>query len=335
MLISPVNLSKYVPYTDATGAVNLNNQNLYNIDGLGVNGSSTLAAITGTSLYCISSINQLQLAEVSANRAVFDVDAGGNLILTTAGDITFSAAGGDIGFGSSDLTTTGEASIGKLSILQTADSEGWQINGFDDRITTWMKANISSAGTAYLAASGAWLFEAGGSAIALISASEGMAIYRNQRLSFGFFDENFYFTKPSTGTALQFWNTTGADTQLTEIAANGDEWHLGKLRVGSNVAPVNTLDVTGTVGFTYRAITAIRTLDATDYQIDCTANTFTVTLPTAVGITGRIYSIKNSGTGVITVDGDGTETIDGELTQIVSQKDNMVLMSNGSDWIIR
>jgi hypothetical protein len=88
------------------------------------------------------------------------------------------------------------------------------------------------------------------------------------------------------------------------------------------------------VEFAYRAITALTTLDGLDYQIECTANSFTVTLPTAVGIEGRTYSIKNSGTGTITVDGNGTETIDEELTQIVDQDDNMVISSNGADWII-
>jgi hypothetical protein len=57
-------------------------------------------------------------------------------------------------------------------------------------------------------------------------------------------------------------------------------------------------------------------------------------LPTAVGITGREYSIKNTGTGTITVDGATTETIDGELTQELLQWHNMTIMSNGTNWII-
>ena len=85
----------------------------------------------------------------------------------------------------------------------------------------------------------------------------------------------------------------------------------------------------------YRAITALRTLDTTDYFIDCTANTFTVTLPTAVGITGREYVIKNSGTGVITIDGNGTETIDGALTQVLgTQYDFYRITSDGANWKI-
>jgi len=35
-----------------------------------------------------------------------------------------------------------------------------------------------------------------------------------------------------------------------------------------------------------------------DYTIDCIANSFTVTLPSPTGVKGRIYNIKNSGTGI-------------------------------------
>jgi hypothetical protein len=88
------------------------------------------------------------------------------------------------------------------------------------------------------------------------------------------------------------------------------------------------------VEFPYRAVTALTTLDDDDYQIECTANSFTVTLPTAVGREGREFSIKNSGAGTITVDGDGTETIDDELTQIITQWDNIVIASNNVGWRI-
>ena len=84
----------------------------------------------------------------------------------------------------------------------------------------------------------------------------------------------------------------------------------------------------------YVAKTANYTVLPTDYTIDCTANTFTVTLPTAVGATGQVYHIKNSGTGTITVDGNGTQTIDGQLTQTLNQYDSLTIVSNGANWII-
>jgi len=87
-------------------------------------------------------------------------------------------------------------------------------------------------------------------------------------------------------------------------------------------------------GLVTRNISALRTLDGSDNVVNCTANTFTVTLPTAVGFTGE-YIIKNSGTGVITVDGNASETIDGALTVVLAvQYSSVTIRSNGTNWII-
>lgn len=86
--------------------------------------------------------------------------------------------------------------------------------------------------------------------------------------------------------------------------------------------------------YPYREVTSTATISSVDYQIECTSGTFNVTLPTAVGETGRVYSIKNSGTGTITVDTTSSQTIDGSLTQTLAQYDNIQVMSNGANWII-
>lgn len=81
--------------------------------------------------------------------------------------------------------------------------------------------------------------------------------------------------------------------------------------------------------------TGAYTIDNTDCVVNCTANTFTVTLPTAVGIAGQYFIIKNSGTGVITVDGDGSETIDGLANKILSvQYQSITVLSDGTNWNI-
>jgi len=103
------------------------------------------------------------------------------------------------------------------------------------------------------------------------------------------------------------------------------------------------LTFTGTTGttrkdiadFVYRGISALRTLDGSDELVDCTVNTFTVTLPTAVGFTKQ-YIIKNSGTGVITLATTSSQTIDGNASATLTliQYDSITLRSNGSNWII-
>lgn len=97
----------------------------------------------------------------------------------------------------------------------------------------------------------------------------------------------------------------------------------------------STQTFNGGVQYIYVAKTAAYTILTTDHTINCTANTFTVTLPTAVGITGQVFVIKNSGTGVITVKGNGSQTIDGSNTQsLPTQYTSIMVQSNGANWII-
>jgi hypothetical protein len=112
------------------------------------------------------------------------------------------------------------------------------------------------------------------------------------------------------------------------IKAIGDSLFDGAVEIEEN------LTLNSSLNLNYTAVTATYTVLDTDHTINCTANTFTVTLPTAVDIQGRIYNIKNSGTGTITVDGDGTETIDGALTQTLSQYDGITVQSTNAGWII-
>lgn len=79
--------------------------------------------------------------------------------------------------------------------------------------------------------------------------------------------------------------------------------------------------------------TATYTIVADDVIIFCDG-TFTVTLPTAVGISGKKYVIKNIGSGSITVDGDGAETIDGSANQVLAQNESIEVASDNVEWWI-
>ena len=73
----------------------------------------------------------------------------------------------------------------------------------------------------------------------------------------------------------------------------------------------------------------------TDYVIDATSGTFTVTLPTSVGITNKLYIIKNSGAGVVSVATTSSQTIDGSATpRNLPQYGSLSIQSDGSNWII-
>lgn len=94
-----------------------------------------------------------------------------------------------------------------------------------------------------------------------------------------------------------------------------------------NVITIASVSSVTSVNTTYTA-------QESDYLINCTANSFTVTLPTADSLSGKQYQIKNTGSGTITLDGNGAETIDGELTQTLAQDESMTLICDGSSWFI-
>ena len=85
------------------------------------------------------------------------------------------------------------------------------------------------------------------------------------------------------------------------------------------------------------SITADYTILVTDAIILANATTgqITITLPTAVGIAGRVYMIKKTDTTTykVIIEGNGTETINDELNQeLCFEGDAPQLFSDGADW---
>ncbi len=87
-------------------------------------------------------------------------------------------------------------------------------------------------------------------------------------------------------------------------------------------------------GATLRNVSATDTFSTANETINCTANTFNVNLPTAVGIQGTTYTLVNSGTGVITLDGNGAETINGTETIELIQYISKTVQSDNTNWVI-
>ena len=141
----------------------------------------------------------------------------------------------------------------------------------------------------------------------------------------------------STSQLMAFYNSTPITQPANNIEIGAVLSNLG-LRSAGQTYPIPTSGLsrlTGGFALGYVAKTSNYTASASNYVIDCTANTFTVTLPTAAGIQGQIYIIKNSGTGVITIATTSSQTIDGTTTKVLnSQYQSYTVMSNGSNWII-
>jgi hypothetical protein len=88
------------------------------------------------------------------------------------------------------------------------------------------------------------------------------------------------------------------------------------------------------------SVTTTYTALSTDEVISASASgaSFTITLPTAVGTTGRQYTIKktDSTSNTVTIDGNSAETIDGATTYVLNEKNQAVrIVSNGSNWIVQ
>ena len=168
-----------------------------------------------------------------------------------------------------------------------------------------------------------------------------VALHATSVISWNSSTTNFYAGTNDTGIAR---NAAG----ILEVN-NGTAGTLRDITL-RNATASGTLAVTEASTFTgkatmnggrqsaYVAKTALYTIaSATDYCINCTSGTYSITLPTAVSIAGQEFIVKNSGTGVITIATTSAQTIDGGASGsiILNQYESISVMSNGANWIIK
>jgi hypothetical protein len=144
----------------------------------------------------------------------------------------------------------------------------------------------------------------------------------------------------ATNTAV-YTNATGMLlTTLSAISGSTSTSNrftvVGNSFFGSNTAANSTVHVGGSLALNYTpyAGSGTYTVLSTDYLINCTTSSCTVALPTAVGITGRIYIIKNTGTATtVTITTVSSQTIDGIAPSTITGLVPLRIMSNGANWI--
>ncbi|MGF7229539.1 MAG: beta strand repeat-containing protein [Candidatus Saccharibacteria bacterium] len=123
-------------------------------------------------------------------------------------------------------------------------------------------------------------------------------------------------------------NVYSADTTNTRLAVGG-------------VTPLSTLDVRGSITYNRTTVSDVAyTVLATDYIIAYTTLTAarTVTLPTAIGVVGRLYIIKDeagtAGTNNITLATTASQTIDGSASKVINNNYGTAkVYSNGTNWL--
>jgi hypothetical protein len=122
-------------------------------------------------------------------------------------------------------------------------------------------------------------------------------------------------------------------TLETDIATTNS---LGVIQVGSGLAitPLGILSATGSASGLYSVkLTSVNyTALADDFYIGATKKDITVTLP--LGVTGKLYIIKNQVSGDVTVAATGAQKIDTASTKQLGTNQSVTVIFDGTRWNI-
>lgn len=110
--------------------------------------------------------------------------------------------------------------------------------------------------------------------------------------------------------------------------------NLGVVQVGSglSITPSGILSATsGSSSFINVTLTNVDyTATADDYYIGATKKEIDITLP--LGITGKVYVIKNQATGNIKVKCSGGQTLDTSSSKTLGSESSIIVVFDGSRW---
>ena len=146
-----------------------------------------------------------------------------------------------------------------------------------------------------------------------------------------------YYALYIDSTASTLISLTNAG--IYQVGTNAFNFAAGKTAIGYNPSgastPTSFLQAFRSFALAYRSTATGITLDDSYGSVEVTATGQTITLPTAVGITGRIYTIKLTASGTGTVATTSSQNIDGSTTYSLSaQYKYVTVQSNGTGWII-
>lgn len=151
------------------------------------------------------------------------------------------------------------------------------------------------------------------------------------------------FTVDAQGRLIAAANVTIGSLPNSALANSTATLGNATITLGSTTSTVGNLTLSSATvngaAFAYVAKTAGYTVTATDYTVAANASTgaLSITLPTSVGITGKVYVVKkmDSTANVVTVATTSSQTIDGATTRALSlQYDAIMVQADGANWIV-
>lgn len=97
---------------------------------------------------------------------------------------------------------------------------------------------------------------------------------------------------------------------------------------------IDNIPISGDFGGATQTISTSTALDAADQFNHIEASgTITITMPDITGVgAGHVNTIRNAGTGTVTVDGDGAETINGAASIYLAPGDSVLMISGTTSW---
>ena len=221
-------------------------------------------------------------------------------------------------------------SVAWQDVQNLVSSSGAIIVNPDGTLAVQVAAPVIISSNSVTLSMGDGITETGGGAVVDLATNSGLTFSSGQLLID--LDTNPGLALGAGGLSVSLASNSGLTTTGgLQIDLDGSSLSLGagglsvtNLDAQVTVTAVQTGTFTATIGSLVR--------------YDASGGTFTINLPTAVGIGGRSIEFKESvgDTTGVTVDADGSETIDGAATLSVgtSAREYTRLTSDNTNWMV-
>lgn len=337
-------------------SISNNGSQLFSLTTLGVGKYeyyTTAAAKLGATLFGALGGNPGMRMSNSAESAHYDFafnTSGTTMYLAHTTPTSTRTHIGGTGTSNAALTITGNgtATVGTLRVQNSATTNLYQIQ--DNGTHIW--GNVAQTATNNFLAFTQAAHTTGMPTFAVFTAAASTGLTNGVSLSEFNFNLGRTLTWNGNNTIANYRSiffqapTLASSTGSATATRSATVSISGAPAAGSGMTLTNSyaLDVEsgetnlgGATRHAYVAKTALYTLTAADYTVEVTSGTHTQTLPTAVGIAGRVYVITNSGSGTVTVGTTSSQTFVNvtatPTTLTLNQFSTVMVQSNGANWL--